>query len=73
MDFCDIALQAADRSFNKYHQHGALLVRGNKIVSIGINDDNHHAEESAILSYYQRVLFGKKGHAKVAKITTIFA
>ena len=57
--FKDAAIDAATKSCNKYHKHGALLIRNGQIISSGHNDENRHAEHNAILAGY-RLLCGFK-------------
>ena len=52
-DLMDIALKVSCNSSNKYHKHGALLIRNNEIIGSGCNDENRHAEYNAILSWYR--------------------
>lgn len=60
MEFQNIAVDITYRSDHRLHQHGALLIKGRDIVSVGYNDRYHHAEEKAILNYVERVLQGER-------------
>ena len=55
-NFKNDAVDAACKSCNKYHKHGALLIKGGKVIASGWNDEHNHAEKNAIISGY-RLLF----------------
>lgn len=57
--FKDAAIETASRSCNRYHKHGALLIRNGKIVSSGCNDEYNHAEHNAVQNGY-RLLCGSE-------------
>ncbi len=56
MDYCELARDVAQKSLEKMH-HGAILIKGNEIISTGYNDYKNHAEENAI----QRASWVRKG------------
>ena len=65
MQFKTEAITISKQSTHKTFKHGALLVRGNHILSSGSNDYKHHAEVNAINKYIYRVLQGNRKQAKV--------
>lgn len=64
MEFQDQAIEASLKSMNKYHKHGALLIRNGRIIASGCNKYSSHAEVSAINKGLQRVLPGSWDSAK---------
>lgn len=66
-------LDVANTGFAKYQKHGALLIRNGRVISSGVNNDNFHAEKSAIMKIYKnvygvkRVRTGRKYEKKVAR------
>ena len=59
LNYKEDVIAAASKSYNKYHKHGALLIRNGQIISSGCNDEHRHAEHNAILTGY-RLLCGSK-------------
>ena len=51
-NFKQAAVEVSRRSYAKYHQHGALLIRNGRIISSGVNDEFNHAEVNAIKKVY---------------------
>ncbi len=49
MNFCDQAIDISKRSTHSISHHGAILVKGNEVVSVGFNTHQYHAEVNAIL------------------------
>lgn len=66
-------LDVANTSFATYQKHGALLIRNGKVISSGVNNEENHAEKSAIMKIYRnvygvkRVRTGRKYEKKVAR------
>lgn len=56
MEFCQCAIDMSLQSSHRVYKHGALLVRKNRIISSGYNDEHYHAEAMAIKRCLQRVL-----------------
>jgi len=74
MQFKSDAIAISNQSSHKVFKHGALLVRGNYILSTGYNDYKNHAEVNAINNYIQQVLQGKRNQAKTEnKLRRIFS
>ena len=63
MEYYQIALDEAFKS-KIFMKHGAVLVRGNEIVSSAPNNEKYHAEVQTVRQCLQRVLQGSF-HAKV--------
>ena len=61
MKFCDCAINESMKSTHDVFQHGALLIKGKEIISVGHNNQFYHAEELAILRCRHRVLYDPKG------------
>lgn len=55
------AVEISRRSYAKYHHHGAIVFRNGKIISSGVNDENHHAEENAVRNVYRLLWRSQKG------------
>ena len=64
MQFKTDAITISKQSSHKSFKHGALLVRGNHVLSSGSNDYKHHAEVNAINNYL-KVLQGRHKQPKV--------
>lgn len=47
-----LAVNVSRKSSCKYHHHGAIIVRGNRVVAQGYNDENGHAEVNAVRNLY---------------------
>ena len=63
-----VAQDTSRRSYSKYQQHGAVLVRNGKVISTGVNNERGHAEVNAILRL-RRLLPGvSEEQRKVAKV-----
>lgn len=56
MFLCNCALNISNNSCHKVSQHGAVIMKGKEIVAIGCNNENNHAETSAIYKALQRLL-----------------
>ena len=54
-NLCESAVETSNKSYANYHKHGAVLIRGGKIIASGVNDHRCHAEVNAIREL-QRVL-----------------
>ena len=60
MQFSDYAINAAKKSTNKLYQHGAVLIKGNTVVSSGYNTEFIHAEIMAIERCVNRFIVGTR-------------
>lgn len=52
-----LAVTISRKSTCKYHHHGAVILRGNRVIATGWNNENGHAEVNAVENVY-RVLQG---------------
>jgi deoxycytidylate deaminase len=42
MKYLNVALDNAEKSFAKYHKHGAVCILGGRVVSVGYNEHTLH-------------------------------